>query len=155
MAEGERGALQVEVEPSEADLAAVRDPFSVLGVDRWATNAQVESAFRKASLVVHPDRKPGDPEAGAKFWRLTRAKDAMLDPVMRAEAVLWIERKEANQRVEDRRRRREEAAAVLQEEKDHGWMTKEPEEPNPDESQGEHRRMQFPAQQTPMGPESQ
>ncbi|KAI9010762.1 hypothetical protein DFJ74DRAFT_645835 [Hyaloraphidium curvatum] len=57
------------------------DPFELLGLaDRprgEITAAEVNSAYRKASLAVHPDRDPS-PGAHERFLALGRAKDACL-----------------------------------------------------------------------------
>lgn len=62
------------------------DPFAVLGVGEDATDKKVESAFRRAALRCHPDRHPKDPLAKARFLRLSRAKEALLDPAKRRAA---------------------------------------------------------------------
>eukprot|EP01039_Chlorochromonas_danica_P012648 gene12648-14523_t len=37
--------------------------YEVLEVSRTATEAELKSAFRKAAMLHHPDRNPGDAEA--------------------------------------------------------------------------------------------
>ena len=39
------------------------DPYSVLGIDRYATDAKVSNAFRKEMLQYHPDTQPNVSEA--------------------------------------------------------------------------------------------
>uniref|UniRef100_A0A7S4V5K5 J domain-containing protein n=1 Tax=Alexandrium monilatum TaxID=311494 RepID=A0A7S4V5K5_9DINO len=56
------------------------NPYELLGVPHDATEAAINSAFRKASLRVHPDHCPDDPDAHAKFQQLTEAKALLLDP---------------------------------------------------------------------------
>mmetsp|Transcript_43509 Transcript_43509/g.128755 ORF Transcript_43509/g.128755 Transcript_43509/m.128755 type:complete len:296 (-) Transcript_43509:57-944(-) len=60
------------------------DVYELIGVEQDATDKEITTAYRKASLKCHPDRNPDDPEAPAKFDRLTRAKDLLLDPARRA-----------------------------------------------------------------------
>ena len=65
---------------------AEEDYYAVLGLEPGATPAEVNSAYRKLSLKVHPDRYKGDdPEwATEQFLRLTRAKEVLLDDKARA-----------------------------------------------------------------------
>jgi preprotein translocase subunit Sec63 len=39
------------------------DPYSVLGIDRTASDSEVSSAFRKEMLQYHPDTQPNATEA--------------------------------------------------------------------------------------------
>ena len=60
------------------------DPYKILGVEKTASAKEIESTFRKKSLKCHPDRNKDDAKAAAKFQLLTQAKDALLDPALRA-----------------------------------------------------------------------
>lgn len=64
-------------------------PFEVLGLspETDASAQLVVSAWRHRSLDCHPDKRPGDPTAKAKFEALTDAKDALLDPKRKGAAV--------------------------------------------------------------------
>eukprot|EP00752_Nemacystus_decipiens_P008284 g7406.t1 len=53
--------------------------YSILGVDTTASTDEICKAYRRASLLVHPD-KGGDPRA---FRRLSRAHDVLRDPGLR------------------------------------------------------------------------
>ncbi|RJU83033.1 MAG: J domain-containing protein [Candidatus Poseidoniales archaeon] len=46
---------------------AKKDPYSVLGVGRNASDVEIKRAFRKKARQFHPDRNPGDASAEAKF----------------------------------------------------------------------------------------
>mmetsp|Transcript_31170 Transcript_31170/g.72636 ORF Transcript_31170/g.72636 Transcript_31170/m.72636 type:complete len:216 (+) Transcript_31170:51-698(+) len=59
------------------------DIYLLLGVEEDATDAQITTAYRKASRDCHPDKNPDDPNAALKFMQLTRAKDLLLDPMQR------------------------------------------------------------------------
>lgn len=59
------------------------NPYKLLGVEHDATDATIKSTFRKASLAVHPDRNPDDPESSRKFRELTEAKEFLLNPFKR------------------------------------------------------------------------
>ena len=61
------------------------DPYKLLGIQPGATEKEINRAYRKASLKVHPDRCPDDPKAAEKFDELTQAKDRLLDPKIRHE----------------------------------------------------------------------
>ena len=62
------------------------DYYKILGLEPGASKSEVASAYRKKSLVVHPDRYKGDdPEAAtAEFLKLTTAKEVLLDDKARA-----------------------------------------------------------------------
>ena len=69
---------------SKAEL--LEDFWQVLGLDPGASKTDVQRAYRKKSLAVHPDRYKGDnPEwATEEFLRLTRAKEVLEDDKARA-----------------------------------------------------------------------
>lgn len=56
----------------------MRDPYTVLGVPRAATEKDVKSAYRKLAKKYHPDQNP-DPSAHAKFAEATHAYDLLTD----------------------------------------------------------------------------
>jgi type II secretory pathway pseudopilin PulG len=41
----------------------VNDPYSVLGIDHYATDSEVSNAFRKEMLQYHPDTQPNASDA--------------------------------------------------------------------------------------------
>jgi len=55
------------------------DPYSVLGVSRTASDADIRKAFRKLAKKHHPDLNPGDKAAEAKFKEITQANDILSD----------------------------------------------------------------------------
>ena len=63
---------------------AKRDYYEVLGVAKNATEAELKSAFRKAAMVHHPDRNPGDKDAEVKFKEINEAYQALSDKEKRA-----------------------------------------------------------------------
>ncbi len=65
-------------------MAATKDPYSVLGVDRKATAAEIKKAYRKLARQYHPDRNPGDAKAEARFKEINEANDLLSDPDKRA-----------------------------------------------------------------------
>jgi DnaJ domain len=61
-----------------------RDPYRVLGVDTGASRQDVARAYRRAVQGAHPDARPADPRAAARFRELTDAYDLLTDPARRA-----------------------------------------------------------------------
>lgn len=59
------------------------DYYSLLGVARNATDAEIKSAYRKLAMKHHPDRNPGNKEAEAKFRTINGAYEALSDPKKR------------------------------------------------------------------------
>ena len=43
-----------------------KDYYEILSVSRTVTEVELKSAFRKAAMVHHPDKNPGDKAAEAK-----------------------------------------------------------------------------------------
>lgn len=78
---GEAGSASIK-DKQEESQADKYDPYAILGIPHEATDAMIKSAYRKASLKVHPDRNP-DPEAAAQFRELTKAKEFLLNPLKR------------------------------------------------------------------------
>merc|ERR1719265_1303982 len=60
------------------------DPFDILEVTYSATPAEIKKAYRKLSLVYHPDKNPDDPLAANKFIQITKAYAALTDDTARA-----------------------------------------------------------------------
>lgn len=56
------------------------DPFEILEVTASATNPEIKKAYRKLSLIYHPDKNPDDPLAASKFIQITKAFQALTDP---------------------------------------------------------------------------
>jgi excisionase family DNA binding protein len=63
-------------------MSGHRDPYTVLGVPRTATQRQIRDAFRRQARELHPDTNP-DPAAERAFKRLSRAYDLVGDPKAR------------------------------------------------------------------------
>ena len=57
----------------------MRDPYSVLGVTRSASEAEVKSAFRKLAKRYHPDRNKDDPKAKEMFAEINNAYEIVGD----------------------------------------------------------------------------
>ena len=57
-----------------------RDFYSILGVPKSASPAEIKKAYRALSLKWHPDKNPDDASAVDKFTDLSAAYEALSDP---------------------------------------------------------------------------
>ncbi|HEY8347633.1 MAG TPA: J domain-containing protein [Symbiobacteriaceae bacterium] len=57
--------------------------YDILGVPRTATQAEIRAAFRKLARLYHPDANRTDPQAEAKFKRISEAYTVLSNPVTR------------------------------------------------------------------------
>ena len=60
-------------------MAAKRDYYEVLGVDKNATADDIKKAYRKLAVKYHPDKNPGDKEAEEKFKEAAEADSVLSD----------------------------------------------------------------------------
>src|SRR6185503_5427489 len=60
------------------------DFYSVLGVERTASDDDIKKAYRKLAMTYHPDRNNGSKEAEERFKEITEAYDVLRDPQKRA-----------------------------------------------------------------------
>ena len=60
------------------------DPYSILGVTRSASEAEIKSAYRKLAKELHPDKNRDNPKAAEKFSAATNAYDLLSDKDKRA-----------------------------------------------------------------------
>ncbi|CAA3013738.1 dnaJ ERDJ2A-like [Olea europaea subsp. europaea] len=59
------------------------EPFSILGVETGASDSEIKKAYRRLSILYHPDKNP-DPEAHKYFVDyISKAYQALTDPVSR------------------------------------------------------------------------
>jgi molecular chaperone DnaJ len=61
----------------------VSDFYTLLGVTREATEADIKKAYRKLAMEYHPDRNPA-PDAEHRFKEITEAYEVLRDPQKRA-----------------------------------------------------------------------
>ncbi|XP_071455654.1 translocation protein SEC63 homolog [Hetaerina americana] len=52
------------------------DPYEILGIPLGSSQAEVKKAYRKLSLILHPDKETGNEKA---FMKLTKAYQALTD----------------------------------------------------------------------------
>lgn len=60
------------------------DPYSVLGVPRTASEAEIKKAYRTKVKALHPDQNPGDKAKEDEFKRVSIAFDILGDAAKRA-----------------------------------------------------------------------
>lgn len=63
----------------------MRDPYTVLGVPRSASEKDIKSAYRKLAKKYHPDQNPDDTSAHGKFAEATNAYDLLTDAEKRGQ----------------------------------------------------------------------
>src|SRR5829696_7888260 len=56
-----------------------RDYYEVLGVERTASDDEIQKAYRKLARQYHPDRNPGDKASEAKFKEVAGAYEVLSD----------------------------------------------------------------------------
>merc|ERR1719357_2053919 len=59
------------------------DPFDILEVSPEASHSHIKKAYRKLSLIYHPDKNPDDPLAASRFIQITKAHAALTDETAR------------------------------------------------------------------------
>ena len=62
-----------------------KDFYAVLGVKKDVTDAELKKVYRKLAREFHPDSKPGDAAAEARFKEISEAYSVLSDKEMRAE----------------------------------------------------------------------
>jgi len=65
-------------------MAAKRDYYEVLGVQRGAAQGEISAAYRKLAIRFHPDSNPGDEEATLRFKEAAEAYEVLSDAEKRA-----------------------------------------------------------------------
>jgi DnaJ-class molecular chaperone len=60
------------------------DPYTTLGVNKGATQDEIQKAYRRLAKKLHPDLNPGNKAAEEKFKEISAAYDLLGDPDKRA-----------------------------------------------------------------------
>lgn len=64
---------------------AASDPYTLLGVARGASAADIKKAYRKLAKELHPDANQDNPKAAERFSQVTQAYDILSDAQKRAQ----------------------------------------------------------------------
>lgn len=65
-------------------MAAKRDYYDILGVEKNASAEEIKKAYRRTAIKYHPDKNPGDKEAEEKFKEAAEAYEVLSNPDKRA-----------------------------------------------------------------------
>ena len=65
-------------------MAEKRDYYEVIGVPKTASEDEIKKAYRKLAKKYHPDLKPNNKEAEAKFKEVNEAYEVLSDPEKKA-----------------------------------------------------------------------
>ncbi len=65
-------------------MAAKRDYYEVLGVNKDASEEDIKKAYRKLAMKHHPDRNPDNPKSEAQFKEAKEAYEILSDDQKRA-----------------------------------------------------------------------
>lgn len=60
-----------------------KDYYKILGVERTADEKEIKKAYRRLARQFHPDMKPGDKAAEARFKEINEANEVLSDPEKR------------------------------------------------------------------------
>lgn len=61
-----------------------KDYYSILGVNKGASDDEIKKAYRKKAMQFHPDKNPNNPEAESKFKEAAEAYDVLGDSQKRS-----------------------------------------------------------------------
>jgi molecular chaperone DnaJ len=65
-------------------LAAFKDYYKILGVEKTAGEKEIKQAYRKLARNCHPDVNPGDKKAEERFKEISEAYEVLSDPEKRS-----------------------------------------------------------------------
>src|SRR3954468_20417539 len=65
-------------------MAAKKDYYEVLGVNKDASSEEIKKSYRKLAMKYHPDRNPDNPKAEEQFKEAKEAYEVLSDADKRA-----------------------------------------------------------------------
>lgn len=80
----DNGAATAPALESVSTDEPVLDFYEILQIPKVATAKDITTAYKKQSLVYHPERNPGDENAAAKLELINQAYRVLNDPAKRA-----------------------------------------------------------------------
>ena len=57
-----------------------KDPYSILGVSKGASEKEIKQAYKRLAVKYHPDKNRGDSSSEEKFKKISWAYDILSDP---------------------------------------------------------------------------
>ena len=91
-------------------LSEIDDQLEVLGLTRPTTKDKITEAWRKKTLITHPDQQGNTPEAHEAMKELNLAYDFLMKiPALKLSSEPATRRRRGRQRTESQRRQRERA----------------------------------------------
>ncbi|HNY47377.1 MAG TPA: DnaJ domain-containing protein, partial [Casimicrobium sp.] len=63
---------------------AKKDFYTLLGLEKSASEDEIKKAYRKLAMKYHPDRNPGDKASEENFKEAKEAYEILSDPKKRA-----------------------------------------------------------------------
>ncbi|KAF9199847.1 hypothetical protein BGZ49_009976 [Haplosporangium sp. Z 27] len=84
-----RSGAGTDASPLETEL------YDILGVSPDATAAQIKKNYRALALQNHPDKNP-DPDAHAKFQKISEAYQILSDPKLRSDYNMYGQNKDVS-----------------------------------------------------------
>jgi curved DNA-binding protein CbpA len=61
-------------------MFTIKNYFAILELEPSATAAEIRKAYRRLAHLYHPDKKPNDPYANARFTEIKEAYEVLSDP---------------------------------------------------------------------------
>lgn len=81
-ADPQDAGMAKEVRRAEMELkkSKRKDYYKILSVEKDADDNQIKKAYRKAAIIHHPDKNPGDEDAAARFKDIGESYETLSDP---------------------------------------------------------------------------